>query len=96
MAYDAARAVDQARAAAAQAELADEAVRDETQIPEWGFERLLRELVDEHTYPRLHRLAWSAPVDSQPDLDEREQFLFGVERILDGTQALIDQTAGRG
>lgn len=96
MAYDAARAVAQARTVAAQAEQAGAPVRDDTQIPQWSFERLLRELVDEQTYPRLHRLAWSAPVDSQPDLDEREQFLFGVERILDGTQALIDQTAGRG
>jgi AcrR family transcriptional regulator len=93
MAYDAARAVEQAQAAAAQA--ADTS-RAEVQVPQWSFERLLRELVDADRYPRLHRLAWSAPVDSQPDLDEREQFLFGVERILDGTQALIDQTAARG
>jgi AcrR family transcriptional regulator len=93
MAYDAAREVAQARAAATQAQ---PPAGDDAHIPQWSFERLLRELVDEDTYPRLHRLAWSAPVDSQPDLDEREQFLFGVERILDGTQALINQTAGRG
>jgi AcrR family transcriptional regulator len=95
MAYDAARAVDQAKAAAAETGQAD-ADRTEVQEPQWSFEALLRELVDEHTYPRLYRMAWSAPTDDQPDGDERAEFLFGVERILDGTQALIDQTAGRG
>jgi AcrR family transcriptional regulator len=95
MAYDAARAVDQAKAAAAEREPAD-ADRTDVQVPQWSFEALLRELVDEHTYPRLYRMAWSAPTDDQPDGDERAEFLFGVERILDGTQALIDQTARRG
>jgi len=94
MAYDAARAVDQAKAAAAETGPAD-ADRTEVQVPPWSFEALLRELVDENTYPRLYRMAWSAPTDDQPDGDERAEFLFGVERILDGTQALIDQTAGR-
>lgn len=103
MAYDAARAVAEAqaaaaeaRAAAAEAQPADAPVPDGLQVPQWSFEALLRELVDEHAYPRLHRLAWSGPIDSQPDADERDEFLFGVDRILDGTQALIDQTAGRG
>lgn len=95
MAYDAARAVDQAKAAAAETEPSD-ADRTEVQVPQWSFEALLRELVDENTYPRLYRMAWSAATDDQPDDDERAEFLFGVERILDGTQALIDQTAGRG
>jgi AcrR family transcriptional regulator len=57
----------------------------------WTFEALLRELVDEKTYPRLHRIAWSPESDSQPS--EREEFLFGVDRILDGVQALIDRAA---
>ena len=62
--------------------------------PGWSFEALLRELVDEQTYPRLHRLAWSAQIGDAPSgFDEREEFLFGVERILDGVQALIDRNA---
>ena len=75
MAYDAARA---ARAAAASGA-----------PPPWTFEALLRELVDEETYPRLHRIAW-APGDGPP-ASEHEEFLFGVDTILDGVQALIDR-----
>jgi AcrR family transcriptional regulator len=76
MAHDAARA---AQTAAADAESG----------PLWTFEALLRELVDEKTYPRLHRIAWSPGNDSQPS--EQEEFLFGVDGILDGVQALIDR-----
>jgi AcrR family transcriptional regulator len=87
MAYDAARALQQAQAAA---------------VPEGGqsaaaaalpsFEALLRELIDERTYPRLYRLAWAAAADgtSEP-ADEHAEFLFGLERILDGVQVLIDR-----
>jgi AcrR family transcriptional regulator len=96
MAYDAARAVGQAQAAAAEAQSADAPDPNEAQVPQWSFEALLRELVDEDTYPRLHRLAWSAPTEGQADADERQEFLFGVERILDSTQVLIDQAASRG
>jgi AcrR family transcriptional regulator len=80
MAYDAVRA--------AQAAAADES--GGSGAP-WTFEALLRELVDEKTYPRLHRLAWSPETGSPPS--EREEFLFGVDRILDAVQALIDQAA---
>lgn len=80
MAYDAVRA---ARATAA----------GESGAP-WTFEALLRELVDEKTYPRLHRIAWSPESDSPPS--EREEFLFGIDRILDGVQALIDRVAPLG
>jgi hypothetical protein len=59
------------------------------QWPPGGFEALLRELVDQRTYPRLHRLAWGAGPDHPPS--EREEFLFGVDLILDGVQALIDR-----
>jgi Tetracyclin repressor-like, C-terminal domain len=66
--------------------------------PPWTFEALLRELVDEQTYPRLHRLAWSAPaegVDGDDGSDgppsEHEQFMFGIDTILDGVQSLIDR-----
>jgi AcrR family transcriptional regulator len=59
--------------------------------PPWTFETLLRELIDEKTYPRLYRIAWSPGSDSQPS--EREEFLFGLDRILDGVQVLIDVSA---
>jgi hypothetical protein len=60
--------------------------------PPQSYEALLRELVDEQTYPRLYRLAWQ-PEPEHP-LSEREQFLLGVDTILDGVQALIDRAAG--
>ena len=61
--------------------------------PPPSFEALLRELVDERTYPRLYRLAWRPEPESP--LTEREEFLFGVDTILDGVQALIDRAGGR-
>ena len=77
MAHDAARA---ARAAAASGD----------QVPGWTFEALLREVADEQTYPRLHRLAWSEHIGDNPaGFDEQEEFLFGLERILDGVEVLI-------
>lgn len=54
--------------------------------PQASFEDILRLLVDETRYPRLHRLAWSNR--SQPP-DERTEFLDGIDCILDGVQALM-------
>jgi AcrR family transcriptional regulator len=79
MAVDAARAAAQAAAAGGPSG------------PPVSFEALVRELVDEKTYPRLHRIAW-AGTDVAP-LSEREEFLFGVDRILDGVQSLMDRSA---
>lgn len=56
--------------------------------PPASFEDVLRLLVDEATYPRLHRLAWSS---GGPPLDERAEFRHGIDCILDGVQALIDR-----
>ena len=79
MAHDAARA---ARAVAAAA--GGEA------MPVWTFEALLREVTDEQTYPRLHRLAWSEGIGDNPaGFDEQEEFRFGLDRILDGVEVLI-------
>jgi hypothetical protein len=76
MAHDAARAAAQAPAEAAP----------------WSFEALLRELVDEQHYPRLHRIAWSAEIGTAPSgFDESEEFGFGLDRILDGVQALVER-----
>ena len=80
MAHDAARAARQARAAAAGG----------ADVPAWTWEALVREVVDEQTYPRLHRLAWSASIGEDPSgFNEQEEFLFGLDRILDGVEALI-------
>ena len=66
---------------------------DGGQDPPFTFEGLVRELVDEQTYPQLYRLAWnSSPADS---LSEREEFAAGVDLILDGVQALIDRARRR-
>jgi AcrR family transcriptional regulator len=83
MANDAARA---ARAAQALAKAA--AAGGPPAVP-WTFDALLRELVDEKTYPRLHRIAWTPPEPGAP-MSEHDEFLFGIDRILDGVQALID------
>jgi AcrR family transcriptional regulator len=95
MANDAARAAQAAAgAAAAAAETAADAAEPP---PAWSYEALLRELADEQTYPRLHRLAWAADIgDSPSGFDEREEFLFGVDAILDGVQALIDRSTPPG
>ncbi len=82
-------AADAARAArAAHAHAAD---TGGTVIPPWSFEALLRELVDEDRYPRLHRIAWSADIGTDPSgFDEREEFRYGLDRILDGVQCLVE------
>jgi AcrR family transcriptional regulator len=80
MAHDAARAAAETTSAGSTAD------------PAWSFEALLRQLVDERTFPLLHRIAWSAEIGGNPSgFEEQEEFLFGVDRILDGTQVLIDQ-----
>jgi AcrR family transcriptional regulator len=57
-----------------------------------SYEVLLRELLDEQTFPRLYRLAWSATGSGHQPQDQRADFLFGLDLILDGVQALIDKT----
>jgi AcrR family transcriptional regulator len=65
----------------------------------WSFEGLLRELVDPDGYPRLHRIAWAAAEaeaersgqDEDPVAEELAEFRFGLERILDGVQALLER-----
>ena len=88
MAHDAARAAQQAKAQAARGE----------PVPVPGFEALLRELVDERHYPRLHRLAWSAgaPAGASPEETEHKEFLWGIELILDGVEALIGRAQRSG
>lgn len=69
--------------------MAHEAARAAAAVdaPGWTFEGLLRELVDEETYPRLSRIA-AAGAD---EADEQDEFAFGLDRILDGVEALIER-----
>jgi AcrR family transcriptional regulator len=60
--------------------------------PASSFDALVRRLVDKESYPLLHRIAWAGDIGDAPSgFNEREEFLFGVDRILDGIQALIDR-----
>jgi AcrR family transcriptional regulator len=77
MAHDAARA---ARAAS----------EGNNPSPPMSFEGVLREVLDEATYPRLFQIAWSADIGDDPSgFDERQEFYFGLERILDGVESLM-------
>jgi hypothetical protein len=58
--------------------------------PPLTYQELLRELIDERTYPRLYRIAWS-PSPADPPRSEREEFLAGIDLILDGVQAHVDR-----
>ena len=79
MAADAARAAAAAKDGDGQAE----------QAP-FGYTDLLRELIDERTFPRLHRFAW-APQAAGPPPSDRDSFLYGLDTILDGIQVRIDR-----
>lgn len=83
-----------AEAGSAEAGLAEPTAdaADAAADPPPDFEWLLRELIDERTYPRLYRLAWAPHPDIPPT--EREQFLSGIDLILDGVQALINRAGG--
>ncbi len=82
MAHDAARARAQS----------DASGFDDQSAPSWSYEALLREIVDERDYPRLHRIAWSDTIGGEATgFEERDEFLFGLERILDGVAVLMVQ-----
>ena len=58
----------------------------------WTFESLLRELVDAERFPLLHAIAWTDEADGDASgSEEWEAFLWGMDRILDGVQTLIDR-----
>ena len=101
MANDAVRAARDAAAAAAAGDGDGDGGGGGEPAPPWTFDALLRELADEATYPRLYRIAWTPPggsgsgegpgagVDGPPS--ERDEFLFGIDLILDGIQAYMNQ-----
>jgi hypothetical protein len=59
----------------------------------WSFEGLLRELVDSGRYPRLHRIVWSDDGPAAELPDEGAEFVFGLDRILDGIEAYMERVA---
>ena len=93
MAYDGVRAAREQAAAAATGD-------GGTPPPPWTYDALVRELADEETYPRLYRIAWTPPSSGEGapigPPSEREEFLFGIDRILDGIQAYMDQAGPTG
>jgi AcrR family transcriptional regulator len=90
---EARQANDAARAAAAAAKAAAESGAEsgvgEAPGPPLTYEAMLRALVDEPTFPYLYRAAWS-PASAEA-WTEREEFLAGIDIILDGVQALVDR-----
>jgi AcrR family transcriptional regulator len=90
-AMEAAALTGPAAAGSATAANADAGAPPDAGLPD-SYEALLRELVDEKTYPHLYRLAWE-PEPEAPS-SAREQFLWGLDVILDGVQALIDRAGG--
>lgn len=58
--------------------------------PPVDYAAVLRAVVDEDTYPALHRAAWSGEVDDPVGEGEEESFVFGLDRILDGIEMLVD------
>jgi hypothetical protein len=92
MAYDEVRAAREQAAAAADG--------GGEPAPPWTYDALVRELADEATYPRLYRIAWTPPADGGGSgggaPSEREEFLFGLDRILDGVAAYMDRASPTG
>jgi AcrR family transcriptional regulator len=58
--------------------------------PSPSFDAILRRVLNEEAFPRLFRIVWSTP-PSSPGPDDRAQYLFGLDCILDGVQAMIDR-----
>lgn len=85
MAYDARRAA-QAAVSGGGADAAGATPADCD--PDASYSGLLRLLVDEKSYPRLHRMAWNTEPIAQPT-DDWEGFESGLECILDGIAAMV-------
>jgi AcrR family transcriptional regulator len=61
-----------------------------------GYGRLLVRLTDAERFPALHAVIAAGVFDEGPDdPDEPEEFVFGLERVLDGVDVLVRaRTAG--
>ena len=92
MAADAARAAGAAvkEGAVKEGTAAAESGTEGGEQAPFGYADLLRELIDERTFPRLYRFAW-APQAAGPPPSDRDAFLSGLDVILDGIQVRIDR-----
>jgi AcrR family transcriptional regulator len=52
-----------------------------------GYGRLLAQLADAERFPALHAAIASGALDDDDELDS--EFVFGLERVLDGVEALV-------
>jgi AcrR family transcriptional regulator len=55
-----------------------------------GYGAVLTRLTDPAGFPALHRAIASGALDDDDDLDQ--EFTFGLQRILDGVEVLIERT----
>ena len=54
------------------------------------YTAVLRDVVEEERFPRLHRMAWSGEADEpEPGGDPFAEYRFDLEVMLDGIEALI-------
>jgi AcrR family transcriptional regulator len=62
-----------------------------------GYGRLLARLTDPERFPALHAVIAAGVFDDDPDdPEEPDEFLFGLERVLDGVDALVRARAATG
>jgi hypothetical protein len=57
-----------------------------------GYCHLLARLTDPERFPALHAVIDAGVLD-QPD-DQDAEFVFGLERVLDGIDALVRERGG--
>ncbi|UYM07723.1 TetR/AcrR family transcriptional regulator [Solicola gregarius] len=69
----------------------DAAVAAERGGQSYDYAAVLRAVAEEHTYPSIHRVAWSGEIDDPEGSGEEESYLFGLEVILDGIAARIER-----
>ncbi|WFE49099.1 TetR/AcrR family transcriptional regulator [Micromonospora sp. WMMD1155] len=56
-----------------------------------AYSRMLTRLIDPTRFPALHRVLSAGGIDQDDDPDD--EFVFGLDRILDGIEALIHRRA---
>jgi AcrR family transcriptional regulator len=62
-----------------------------------GYGRLLARLTDPERFPALHAVIAAGVFDDDPDdPEEPDEFRFGLERVLDGVDALVRARAATG
>src|ERR1700735_3224697 len=71
---------------------ADFAAAAEGELVMPGYGTLLAQLTDEADFPALHRAIASGALDDEDDIDH--EFNFGLGRVLDGIEVLIERERG--